>query len=354
MLVDKVNIVVKAGNGGGGLISFRKEKFQPFGGPDGGDGGKGGDVHIASDRDMNDLSTFKHKKHYKAQDGQAGGSNKMQGADARDLLIKVPVGTTVYVKKDGEELLLGDLYMEHQRIKVASGGKGGKGNVHFATSTRKAPRMSQPGVEGPQVEIVLQLRLPVDVAVIGLPNSGKSSLISAVSGARPLIAEFPFSTTEPVLGAVDRNLRRYTWAELPAIIKGSHKGKGLGNHHLAHAERARLIILLLDISSENIEDDLNTLLAELELFRPDLIHKMSVIVLDKTNLVDTTMAEQVRGKLASYGKPVYTISCHDKTGLEELIGEVHKLVEEVASITQEVTQPEIIFRPEPVDRRRQP
>ncbi len=352
MLVDKVNIEVKAGNGGGGLVSFLKEKFQPFGGPDGGDGGKGGDVYIASDSDMDDLACFKHKKVYKASNGQAGGSNKMHGADAYDIVIDVPVGTTVYIRTDEGELLLGDLHKTGQKIRVAAGGKGGRGNVHFATATRKAPKISQPGLEGDQAALTLKLKLPVDIVIIGLPNSGKSSLLSAVSGARPKIAGYPFSTKEPIQGVVDKDLKKYTWAELPAVTSGASAGRGLGNHHLIHAERAKVILYLLDINNENIEDDLNTLQEEVALFQREMIQKRSIIVLNKADLItDPTLITGIKERLASRNLPVHVISSQEKTGLDELVNEVHPLVNEEVSRAQEKMQPEVVFRPKPVDKR---
>ncbi len=353
MLVDKVNIEVKAGNGGGGLVSFRKEKFQPFGGPDGGDGGKGGDVYVAADSDLDDLAGFKHKKFYKARDGQAGGTNKMHGTDAQDIVLNVPPGTTVYLKSDEGELLLGDLHKTGQKIRVAAGGKGGRGNVHFATATRKAPKISQPGLEGQRAALTLKLKLPIDVAVIGLPNSGKSSLLSAVSGARPRIAGYPFSTREPVQGVVEQGLKKYTWAELPAVTPGAHSGRGLGNHHLIHAERAKVILYLLDISSENIEGDLNALQEEVALFQQEMTGKKSIIVLNKEDLItDPAVIAGIKERLTYLNLPVQVISAQEKTGLDELVDAVHTLVNEEISRATDKIQPEVIFRPKPVDTRR--
>jgi GTP-binding protein len=352
MFVDNVEIKVKAGNGGNGLASFRREKFLPFGGPDGGDGGKGGNIYLVADADMGDLATYKHRVVFKAGNGERGGTNKKHGINGTDLLIKVPVGTSAYVKKDGEEKLVADLQDKGKKLQVARGGRGGKGNVHYATATRKAPEIFQPGEQGEQHDITLRMRLITDVCITGFPNSGKSTLLSAVSAARPLIADYPFTTRDPVLGVVDDGVNKYIWAELPAVVKGSSQGKGLGNSFLVHAERATVLIYLLDAGSPEIMEEFNLLQEEIKAFGPHLAEKNSVIVINKADLIeDAAELSDIKGILAGTSLPVYTVSAALGTGIPDLILSVHKLIGEREIGAFEETDPEMVFRPKPVDLR---
>jgi GTP-binding protein len=351
MLVDNVEIVVKAGKGGSGLASFRREKFQPFGGPDGGDGGRGGNVYIEADIDLPDLASFKHKLTYKADNGGAGGKNQMHGLNAADLVIRVPVGTTAYVKRGGELVQRADFTVKGQKVMVAKGGKGGQGNVHYATATRKAPRIFQPGIEGETCTITMEMSLPVDVCIIGYPNSGKSTLLSAISGAKPQVAEYYFTTQEPVLGAVDDGQKKYTWAEIPAIVDGSHAGKGLGNGSLRHISRANVLVYLLDATSPQISENLDCLKKEVEIFKPDFAWKKFVVAVNKIDLMDAPESlHKLTQKLASEGIGIFPVSAREGSGLKELITGVHKLVTEVQLIQMDEPAPEVIFRPRPVDR----
>jgi len=352
MFVDNVEIKVRAGNGGNGLASFRREKFLPFGGPDGGDGGRGGDIYLVADADMEDLSTYKHRVIFKAGHGERGGTNKKHGINGADLLIKVPVGTSAYVKEDGEEKLVADLQDKGRKLQVAKGGRGGKGNVHYATATRKAPEIFQPGEQGEQHDIILRVKLITDVCIAGYPNSGKSTLLSAVSAAHPQIADYPFTTRAPVLAIVDDGVQKYIWAELPALVKGSSQGKGLGNSFLTHAERATVLIYLLDAGSPDIVEEFNWLKEEIKAFDPHLVEKSSVIAINKADLIeDTEEMADIKGKLAETGLPVYTVSAALNIGLSELILPVHKLVGEHKTGTLEAMGPEMVFRPKPVDQR---
>jgi GTP-binding protein len=351
MLVDNVEIVVKAGNGGSGLASFRREKFEPFGGPDGGDGGKGGNVFLEADADITDLATFKHRLTYKAENGGVGGKNQMHGLNGTDLNIKIPVGTTAYVKMNGELVQKADFTVKGQRVMVAKGGKGGQGNVHYATATRKAPRIFQPGKEGDQCNITMEIWLPVDIGIVGLPNSGKSSLLAALSGAKPQVAEYYFTTQEPVLGAVDDGQKKYIWAEIPAIIEGSHSGKGLGNGFLKHLSRAKVLVYLLDATSPQMEEDLACLKREVEAFNPEFAWKKYVVAVNKTDAVeDQGEPNKLFEKLASEGVRAFPVSAGEKAGLKELVADVHKLVADEEFIQMEEPAPEVIFRPRPVDR----
>ena len=353
MFVDEVTIVVQAGKGGSGLVSFRREKYLPFGGPDGGDGGKGGDVFLHASSDIRDLASFRPKKLFKAEDGRNGGSQKMHGADARDLFIDVPVGSIAYVKQEGKELVIADLQRSGRKVMAAKGGRGGLGNVHFATSTRKAPREAQPGEDGERHNIILKLRLMVDVAIIGLPNSGKSTLLSALTGAKPEIAEYTFTTREPVLGMVESDLRSYVWSEMPAIIKNAHEGRGLGNHFLCHAERAMVLLYLVDGCRPDIRDNLNDLLREVELFSVELVKKNSVIAINKIDtFIDSSELDNIKQELNACGLPLFFISAKDRRGLSELIAAVNNIVDDEQAKRVAKSEPEVVYRPKPVDRKR--
>jgi GTP-binding protein len=351
MFVDNVEITIKAGNGGSGLASFRREKFLPFGGPDGGDGGKGGDIYFLADGNMEDLSTFKHKTVFTAENGGRGGPNQMHGLNANSLIIKVPVGTAVYVKKEGKESLVTDLQKDKQKILAAKGGKGGKGNVHFATATRKAPKIFQPGETGPDYSLILRVILPMDVCILGSPNSGKSTLLTALSGARPKVAEYPFTTREPVLGVVDDGVKKYVWAELPAIVDGSHDGKAAGNKYLGQAARAEVLVYLLDAFSADVAAALRLLREEVELFARGLAGKKSVIAVNKIDLLkDAKLVDAIKDELNWAGLPILCISAMEKQGLVELVSVVHGLVGEEKQKVIGDAQPEVIFRPKPVDQ----
>ena len=350
MFVDNVEIQVRAGNGGSGLASFRREKFLPFGGPDGGDGGKGGDIYLVADADMGDLAAYKHRRVFKAGNGERGGTNRKHGINGTDLLIKVPVGTCAYVKKNGEEVLVADLQDEAKKLQVARGGRGGKGNVHYATATRKAPEVFQPGEEGQQHDIILRVKLGTDVCIIGYPNSGKSTLLAAVSAAHPQVADYPFTTKDPVLGIVDDGTRKYIWAELPAIVKGSARGKGFGNSFLAHAERAAVLVYLLDAGSRDMAEEFESLREEISLYSPHLAQKSNVIAVNKVDLIENPgELAGIAGKLPVAGLPKHLISAALDTGVTELVLSVHKLVNEHKTGAAGEAGPQKVFRPKPVD-----
>lgn len=352
MFVDNVEIKIRAGKGGSGLASFRRGKFEPFGGPDGGDGGKGGDIFFLADSNVQDLSFFKHKTVFRAENGGKGGPNQMHGLNAAGLIIKVPVGTSIYAKDGTRVLLTADLQKDGQKVLIAKGGKGGKGNVHFATATRKAPKIFQPGEGGEQRDITLRMRLPIDVCILGYPNSGKSSLVAALSRARPEIAGYPFTTIVPALGVVDDGVQKYVWAEIPALMRESADGKGLGARYLSQAERASVIMYLLDAGSENLCDDLDYLKEEVALFDSGLDGKICAVVVNKIDLVeDDNQLRAVKERLAPANCPVFYISAKEKEGLGELVAGVHNLVKGVKEKMVGEVQPIKIFRPKPVDTR---
>jgi len=305
-----------------------------------------------ADSDIESLASFKHKRLFKAGNGGAGGKNRMRGTNAADLVIKAPVGTIAYVKERGQESMVADLQKDGQKSILAKGGRGGKGNVHYATATRKAPRIFQPGEEGQQYDIILKMRLMIDVCIIGFTNSGKSSLLSALSSARPEVADYQFTTKVPVLGMVDDGVNRLTWAELPALVKGSVRGKGLGNRFLHHAGRAHVIVYLLDAGSNEAEEDFSKLRDEVIATDAGLLKKASVIAVNKADTEDEAGTDdQVKEMLVSTGLPVVMVSSMRGRGLGELVSIVHRLALDARSEQSDGMAPEVIFRPKPAGRR---
>jgi len=292
MFVDEVDIHVEAGSGGNGCLSFRREKFVPRGGPDGGDGGGGGSVFIVATPTKNTLVDFRFHPEFKARRGQHGQGSNRTGQTAEDLEIGVPPGTLIFEKDPagGEMRLLGDLAEEGQRILVAKGGRGGRGNARFVSSTNRAPRRTEPGEEGEERQLQLQLKLIADVGLIGFPNAGKSTLISRISAARPKIANYPFTTLVPNLGVVTLgDDRSFVVADVPGLIKGAHEGTGLGHQFLRHIERTKVLVHLVDVSGASGRDpvdDFITILDELERFSPTVAAKPQIVVANKMDAVD--------------------------------------------------------------------
>ncbi len=318
--VDQAKIYVKAGNGGPGCISFRREKYVPKGGPDGGDGGDGGDVILVADPQVNTLYDFYSQVHFYAENGKPGMGKKMKGKDGEDLILKVPVGTVVKDAKTGE--ILGDLIKPGQNLVVASGGKGGRGNAHFATPTRQTPKIAEPGTPGEERWIILELKLIADVGLVGLPNVGKSTLLSKISAAKPKIADYPFTTLQPNLGVVklfDGNT--FVVADIPGLIEGAHKGIGLGHNFLKHIERTRLLLYILDVSrGKEILKDYEVLRNELKLFNPTLLEKEYFLALNKIDLIiDLEKLEDVIKYFHQKKIEVYLISAVTGQGVLELV-----------------------------------
>jgi len=286
--VDEATINVIAGNGGNGSASFRREKFVPFGGPDGGDGGRGGSVYLEGDSGLNTLVDFRHLRKFRAENGQAGAGRQMTGKGGEDIVIRVPLGTIITDAETGEPL--GDVTGHGQRLLVARGGQGGLGNVHFKSSTNRAPRRTVPGTPGENLEIRLELKVLADVGLLGFPNAGKSTLISAVSAARPKVADYPFTTLYPNLGVVRIDAERsFVIADIPGIIEGAAEGAGLGLQFLKHLQRTRLLLQLVDIApaDDAVEpaDQVRQLEAELERFDPELMKKPRWLVFTKADLL---------------------------------------------------------------------
>lgn len=282
--VDEVILSITAGRGGAGCVSFRREKFVPMGGPDGGDGGKGGDIVAEVDPNLATLLDLRYKKHIRAAHGEHGSGSLRAGAQGQETLVRVPPGTLIF--DEGDRTLLAELIHPGERAVIAEGGVGGKGNAHFKSSTRQAPRKAQTGMPGQSRMIKIELRLIADVGLVGYPNAGKSTFLTAISAAEPKIAAYPFTTLQPQLGVVERtNFQTYTVADLPGLIDGAHEGKGLGFRFLRHIQRTRVLVFLLDITSESPGDDLAHLMSELQAFDPLLLEKPRRVVLNKIDLV---------------------------------------------------------------------
>ncbi len=284
MLADRATIEVLAGRGGSGAVSFRREKYVPKGGPDGGDGGAGGSVILAVNPHMRTLLDFQFRARFQAQSGAHGSGNQKSGRSGEDLVVQVPPGTMVLDAEAGS--LLADLVEPDARFIAARGGRGGRGNARFATPTRQAPRKSEPGREGEERKLLLELRLIADVGIVGFPNVGKSTLLSRVSAARPKIAEYPFTTLEPHLGLVRvREEQSFVMADLPGLIEGAHEGKGLGHEFLRHIQRTQTLLMLIDSDSKNPAEDRGKLNRELREYSEDLTRKPTVIAMSRSDLV---------------------------------------------------------------------
>jgi len=322
MFVDVAKIWVKAGDGGHGCVSFRREKFIPKGGPDGGDGGKGGNVFFEAVEDIDTLSDFALRRHFKARNGRPGSGKNKHGADGADLIIKVPPGTLIYDEDLG--LLLKDLNKTGMKVCVCRGGRGGKGNKRFATSTNQTPRNAEQGKAGQERNIRLELKLIADVGLVGMPNAGKSTLISRCSAARPKIADYPFTTLEPVLGIVElTDFRRFVMADIPGLIEGAHDGTGLGFEFLRHIERTRIILHILDIMPTDGSDPVqnyNALRAELEQYSKTLARKPEVIVANKIDLdPDGKIVNELRKRLDADVIPISAVTGRGIGQLNELL-----------------------------------
>ncbi len=336
--IDEVKIKVKAGDGGRGCVSFRREKYVPRGGPNGGNGGDGGNVIMIADREFTTLLDLRYQKQYRAGRGEHGRGKDQHGKTGEDKVIAVPVGTVVRDAETGE--MLADLKSPGEQIVVAAGGKGGKGNAHFVSSTNRSPRHAQPGLPGEEKDLDIELRLLADVGIIGLPNAGKSTLITALSAARPKIADYPFTTLVPNLGVVTYGEgKSFVVADIPGLIEGAHRGEGLGHKFLKHVSRTSLLIHLLDASTIQEEEPLAgwiTVNRELRLFDPELADKPQILVANKIDLAEgKAKARLIQRALNSSSVPFCAISAVTHKGLQELkqllgdrLEEARKRVEE--------------------------
>jgi GTP-binding protein len=327
VFVDEVDIHVAAGDGGRGCLAFRREKFVPRGGPSGGDGGHGGSVFIVASAHTNTLINYRFHPEATAQRGEHGMGSNCTGQSGRDLELAVPVGTLVY-EKTGDPAhpynLLADLAEEGQRVLVARGGRGGMGNARFATSTNRAPRKVQPGEEGEQKDLRLEMKLLADVGLVGFPNAGKSTLIARISAARPKIAEYPFTTLTPNLGVVRlSDDRSFVVADVPGLIEGAHRGLGLGHQFLRHLERTKVLVHLVDVSSATGRDpasDLDTIRRELALFQPALAAKLQLVAASKIDAVDDeTRVEALARRASELGLPFFRVSGVTGAGISDVL-----------------------------------
>lgn len=349
-MFDRAEIKVKAGDGGDGIISFRREKFVPFGGPDGGNGGRGGDVIIEADLSVTSLKIFLRKKVYEAEDGKRGGSKKKHGFKGANLILPVPVGTVVSEKTQiGDNVFLADLEQSGQPVVVARGGRGGFGNAHYTTATNQAPRIAQKGERGEEKSLILELRLIADVGIIGYPNVGKSTLLAAVSAARPKIADYPFTTVEPILGVVEVGEKSFILAEIPGLIEGAHLGRGLGHDFLRHALRTKMFIHLIDGSSPSPVDNMLRVNNELVLFDSSLAQKPQIVCVNKIDLPQVrARTKEIREAFAEARIEVCFISAETKEGVPELMAETMRKLNQLTLGKAEMKQPALkVFYPQP-------
>lgn len=344
MFIDEAVIEVEAGRGGDGCVSFRREKHVPRGGPDGGDGGNGGSVILVADTHLSTLLDFHYKRRYKASSGGHGSGSNRKGRNGKSITLRVPVGTLVYDADTGA--LLADLSRSGFKFTVARGGKGGRGNAHFTTPTRQTPRFAEKGLPGERRTLRLELKLLADVGIVGMPNAGKSTLISRISAAKPKIADYPFTTLVPNLGVVQYQDHSFVVADIPGLIEGAHAGVGLGHQFLRHVERARLLLYLLDVSpfaSAPPLEAFDTLRRELELYNPQLAQKPALVALNKIDTVAPDAREAVdaaRHAIEAQGYEVFALSAYTGEGLEPLLA---RLSQRVA----ELPPPEPLIEPSP-------
>ena len=324
--LDRAKIYVRSGDGGAGCVSFRREKYIEFGGPDGGPGGKGGDVLVACVANLNTLIDYRFRQHFTAEKGRNGMGKNRAGAAGRDVVIEVPPGTQVFA--EDEETLLAELMQPGDRARIAAGGSGGFGNAHFRSATNQAPRRANPGLPGEQLTVWLRLKLIADAAIIGLPNAGKSTFLAAVSAAKPKIADYPFTTLHPQLGVVRTSGLDFVLADIPGLIAGAHAGAGLGTRFLGHVERCRVLLHLVDATAEDVGGAYRTIRAELKAYGADLLKKKEIVALSKCDALD---AAELAGKLAALRtaarKKPLAVSAVSGRGIADAL---HGLAQEIA------------------------
>ncbi|MDI1287429.1 MAG: GTPase ObgE [Reyranella sp.] len=324
--LDQAKIFVRSGNGGAGSASFRREKFIEYGGPDGGDGGRGGDVVLECVDGLNTLIDYRYAQHFKGETGHHGMGAQRTGGAGKDVVLRLPRGTQVFA--DDNETLLVDLTSIGQRVVLCKGGDGGYGNLHYKSSTNRAPRRADKGWPGEEREVWLRLKLIADVGLVGLPNAGKSTFLSTNSNARPKIADYPFTTLHPGLGVVKVGEREFVMADIPGLIEGAHEGAGLGTRFLGHVERCRALLHLVDGTQDDVADAYRTVRAELRAYGGNLARKKELVALNKTDAMTPEDIEAKRAKLAKVSrKTVYVISAVAGHGVQPLLFELMKLVE---------------------------
>ncbi len=325
--IDEAKIYLRSGNGGNGCVSFRREKFVPMGGPDGGDGGRGGSVIFVANPHLNTLLDFRYKQHFKAPGGEGGKGSNRNGKSGEDLIIEVPVGTQIF--DETSNLLFFDFTQKEQEYKILKGGKGGLGNTHFKSSVNQAPERSTRGEEGQELWVWLKLKLLSDAGLVGLPNAGKSTFLSRVSAAKPKIADYPFTTLSPGLGVVSVDDESFVLADIPGLIEGAHEGHGLGDKFLKHIERCGVIIHLIDITAEDIIENYEIIRGELEAYSELLKHKEEIICLNKSDLLQEEEILEKKKLLEKHTKcPVHIISAGSTSGLKDIVKETLKLIKD--------------------------
>jgi GTP-binding protein len=323
--LDQAKVYVRSGDGGNGALSFRREKFIEFGGPDGGDGGRGGDVWAVAADGLNTLIDYRYQQHFKAKAGRQGMGRNRTGAGGDDVVLKVPVGTQIF--EDDNETLIADLTEVGQRVKLARGGNGGFGNAHFKTSTNQAPRRANPGQEGEERWIWLRLKLIADAGLVGLPNAGKSTFLAAVSAAKPKIADYPFTTLHPNLGVVSVDGRDFVLADIPGLIEGAHEGAGIGDRFLGHVERCRVLLHLIDATNEDPATDYRTIRRELKAYGGGLAQKPEIVALSKADAVpDEELEAKVKAVQKAARRKPLVLSAVSGAGMREALRRVAKAV----------------------------
>ncbi|MCB4454103.1 GTPase ObgE [Leisingera sp. McT4-56] len=316
--LDLAKVYIRSGAGGNGCVSFRREKYIEYGGPDGGDGGKGGSVWAEVTEGLNTLIDFRYQQHFFAKNGQSGMGRQRTGKDGDDIVLRVPVGTEIL--DEDEETVLADLTEPGQRVLLAKGGNGGFGNLHFKSATNQAPRRANPGQEGVERTIWLRLKLIADAGLLGLPNAGKSTFLSVTSNARPKIADYPFTTLYPNLGVVGIDNTEFVVADIPGLIEGAHEGKGIGDRFLGHVERCAVLLHLVDGTSDTVVEDYETIIGELEAYGGVLATKTRITALNKVDAIDAEELNEKRAALeAAVGGPVYLMSGVSREGVNEIL-----------------------------------
>ncbi|WP_283680748.1 GTPase ObgE [Parablautia sp. Marseille-Q6255] len=338
MFADRARIIIRSGKGGDGHVSFRRELFVPDGGPDGGDGGKGGDVIFEVDEGLNTLIDYRHRRKFSAQDGQEGGKRRCHGRNGEDIVLKVPQGTVIKEAKSGQ--VIADMSGDNRRQVILKGGRGGNGNMHYATSTMQAPKYAQPGQEAIELEVLLELKVIADVGLVGFPNVGKSTLLSRVTNANPKIANYHFTTLSPNLGVVDMEGGGFVIADIPGLIEGASEGVGLGHEFLRHIERTKVMIHIVDAASvegRDPVDDIHKINAELAAYNEELAKRPQVIAANKTDAIyaeEEDPIARLRREFEPQGIPVFAISAVTGAGVKELLYHVQKMLR---ALPQEAT-----------------
>ena len=319
--IDEAKIFIKSGDGGDGCLSFRREKYIEFGGPDGGNGGKGGDIVVEGTKSLNTLVDYRFQKHFKAQKGRGGAGRNRTGAAGKDMILKIPVGTEIL--QDDE--ILADIVNDEKMI-LFPGGEGGKGNINFKSSTNRAPRKTTPGEKGYEAEVVLRLKILADAGLVGFPNVGKSSLLRKISAAKPKVADYPFTTLDPKLGVVRKGDEEIVVADIPGLIEDAHVGSGLGFKFLKHIERCHSLIHVIDITNEDLVKSYNTIINELKSYDEDLVNKNKIIVLNKCDLLKKEEIDKIRIDCENFiNLKIHLISTISGEGIDQLINEILKL-----------------------------